>query len=83
MADAAVAAGATLLIWSSLPNVTKMTDGKMTGVKHFDSKANVEEYIRTLPIKAMFFMPGWFMQNHLEFGKPVLVSLIVPPPFMA
>ncbi len=41
---------------------------------HFDSKAKVEEYIRTLDIKTMFFMPGWFMQNHLHFMRPHKVS---------
>ncbi|KAK3166644.1 hypothetical protein OEA41_009769 [Lepraria neglecta] len=40
MADAAVAAGASLLIWSTLPNVTKMTDGTLTGVVQWDSKAD-------------------------------------------
>ena len=30
---------------------------------HFDSKADVEKYIRSLGIPASFFMPGWYMQN--------------------
>ena len=46
IADASVAAGATLIIWSSLPNVTEMTGGKLSNVHHFDSKAKVEAYIR-------------------------------------
>ena len=54
MADAAVAAGASLLIWSTLPNVTKMTDGTLTGVVQWDSKAYVETYIRGLPITSAF-----------------------------
>lgn len=70
IADAAVEAGAKQIIWSSLPSITKMTGGKITSMKHFDSKAEVETYIRTLDIKSMFFMPGWFMQNHLNFMKP-------------
>lgn len=73
IADAAVTAGTHLLIWSSLPNVTRMTSGQITGAKHFDSKAEVEVYIRGLPIKSMFFMPGWFMQNHLVHMRPELV----------
>ncbi|KEY69591.1 hypothetical protein S7711_06220 [Stachybotrys chartarum IBT 7711] len=68
MADAAVAAGVTQLIWSSLPSVTEMTHDKITVVEHFDSKAEVEAYIRTLEIKSMFYMPGWFMQNFLLPG---------------
>ncbi|RDW78320.1 hypothetical protein BP5796_06172 [Coleophoma crateriformis] len=61
IADAAVSAAASLLIWSSLPR---------TGVEHFDSKAIVEDHIRTLPIKSFYFMPGWFMQNFLVIMKP-------------
>ncbi|KAH8698471.1 NmrA-like family-domain-containing protein [Talaromyces proteolyticus] len=64
LADAAVAAGVTLFIWSSLPNVKKITNGKLTEVHHFDSKAEVEEYIRGLSFpSSVFFLPGWFMQN--------------------
>ncbi|KAI0376649.1 hypothetical protein F5Y04DRAFT_292477 [Hypomontagnella monticulosa] len=65
IADAAVEAGVKQIIWSSLPSVTKISGGKVTSMKHFDGKAEVETYIRTLDIKSVFFMPGWFMQNHL------------------
>lgn len=51
------------LIWSSLYNVTKLTSGKLSNVEHFDSKAEVEQYIRDLGIPATFFMPGFFMIN--------------------
>lgn len=34
MADAAVAAGAELIVWSSLPNVIEMSCGKLSKVKH-------------------------------------------------
>ena len=78
MADAAVAVGASLLIWSSLPNVTKMTVGKLSGVKHFDSKAEVETYIRDLPIKSVFYMPALYMQNMTSLFKPRPVSLTLP-----
>lgn len=40
-----------------------VTKGAFTGVEHFDSKAEVEKYIRTLPIPATFFMPGFYMSN--------------------
>ena len=83
MADAAVAEGVDLLIWSTLPNVTKMTEGKLTGVKHFDSKATVETYIRGLPIKSVFYMPAFYMQNMKNMFKPqtVRLSLSVPNQF--
>ncbi|KAJ5566746.1 NmrA-like family-domain-containing protein [Penicillium hispanicum] len=55
VADAAVAAGVSLLIRSSLPNVTQMTNGELTTVHYFDSKAEVEAYIRGLPIPSKVF----------------------------
>jgi hypothetical protein len=51
-----------------------MSNGEITAAKHFDSKAEVETYIRTLNIQSMFFMAGWYMQNNLGFMKPHLVS---------
>ncbi|KUJ20143.1 NmrA family transcriptional regulator [Mollisia scopiformis] len=70
VADAAVQAGVALLIWSSLPNITEITNGAVTTIHHFDSKAEVETYIRGLPITAAFFMAGWYMQNHKFLMPP-------------
>lgn len=44
-------------------DVNKLTSGKYPNVYHFDSKAHIEDYIRTLGIPASFFMPGFFMSN--------------------
>jgi uncharacterized protein YbjT (DUF2867 family) len=41
--------------------VDRITGGKYQHVEHFDSKAEVEDYIRALPIKSAFFAPGSFM----------------------
>ncbi|TAQ83308.1 hypothetical protein B7494_g8371 [Chlorociboria aeruginascens] len=38
------------LIWSSLPNITQITNNKLTAVVHFDGKAHVDDYIRSLSI---------------------------------
>ena len=62
IADEAVAAGAKYLIWSSQRSAEKITGGKLP-VPSFDTKAAVEEYIRTLPIGSAFFAPGAFMEN--------------------
>ena len=78
MADAAVAAGASLLIWSSLPHISKISNGKFTKVYHFDSKAEVEIYIRGLPIKSVFYMAGFYMQNFQTMFRPNIVSLLCP-----
>lgn len=63
LADLAVEAGAECLIFSSIFHAEKLSGGKLKNVIHFDAKAEVEEYIRGLPIKSAFFAPGSFMQN--------------------
>lgn len=51
-----------------------MTDGQLANVEHFDSKAEVEEYIRAIPTSklavATFFMPAFFMQNIKGMIRP-------------
>ena len=51
------------LIWSSLFNINKLSNGKYPNVYHFDSKADVEAYIRAENIPATFFLPGFYMSN--------------------
>ncbi|KAF1992516.1 NAD(P)-binding protein [Aulographum hederae CBS 113979] len=70
LADAAVAAGTTQLIFSSSSLVSSISSGKYVNVSQFDEKALVEVYIRTLPIKSAFFTPASFMQNLLTMAKP-------------
>ena len=47
-----------------------MTSGKFSHVAHFDSKARVEAYIRSIGIPATFFMPGYFMPNFDQVLMP-------------
>ncbi|KAF2685404.1 NAD(P)-binding protein [Lentithecium fluviatile CBS 122367] len=63
LADAAKEAGIEHLIWSSLPYVSKITDGKLHNLHHFDSKAMVEEYVNEIGVPASFVLPGYFMSN--------------------
>lgn len=70
-ADAAVAANVQYYIFSTLPHVERTSGGKYTKVAGFDSKAETEDYIRTLPMKSAFFAPGSFMQNWNGIMKPV------------
>ncbi|KAG0043001.1 hypothetical protein BGZ83_011949 [Gryganskiella cystojenkinii] len=70
MADEAVAAGAQYFIFSTSQNTSKISGGKYTGIDHFDAKAEVEEYIRTLPIKSAFFAPGAYMENFASIMAP-------------
>jgi uncharacterized protein YbjT (DUF2867 family) len=66
MADGCKEAGVERFIWSSLPNVSKVTNGKLTTVTHFDSKAKVEEYVESIGQPATFLMPGLFMNFGIQ-----------------
>jgi uncharacterized protein YbjT (DUF2867 family) len=70
VADAAVAAGVQYIIFSTLPHVERLSGGKYTKVAPFDAKAEVEDYIRTLPLKSSFFSPASFMQNFQRMMPP-------------
>ncbi|KAL2855964.1 hypothetical protein BJY01DRAFT_186634 [Aspergillus pseudoustus] len=61
VADAAVAAGVQFLIFSTCVHSVKLWDHGP--VDQFDVKAEIEEYIRALPLKSAFFAPGMFMSN--------------------
>lgn len=63
IADTAVHEGARYIIFSTLPGVNDLSDGKYHHVTPFDAKAKVEQYIRDLPIKSAFISLGFFMQN--------------------
>ncbi|KAL8897696.1 MAG: hypothetical protein Q9192_002450 [Flavoplaca navasiana] len=63
VADAAVAVGVPFLIYSTLPHAGNISGGKLRNMGHFDGKAEVEQYIRTLPLRSAFIAPGSFMSN--------------------
>jgi len=63
MADAAKEAGVEHFVFSSLLNITELSGGKLAHVTHFDSKAAVEAYTRSIGIPASFFLPGFYMSN--------------------
>ncbi|KAJ1958394.1 hypothetical protein IWQ62_004906 [Dispira parvispora] len=92
-ADAAKKVGVQHLVWSSLPNVAKTTSGKFTKVHHFDNKAKVEDYMRSLDLPLTVVRYGFYMSNMVEpagnvhrgsdgvyqIEFPVSGSTIVPP----
>jgi uncharacterized protein YbjT (DUF2867 family) len=71
LADAAVEAGVHHIIFSSLENVDKITDGKKFA-PHFTDKARVENYLRTLPVKSTFIYMAFFYTNLMEFYTPII-----------
>ncbi|KAK1624983.1 NmrA-like family protein [Colletotrichum phormii] len=63
IADASLEAGVEHFIFSSLLDINKLSKGILPDVYHFDSKAAVEEYIRTTSLPATFLLPGFYMAN--------------------
>lgn len=63
IADVAVEQGVQYFIFSTLPSIKNISEGRYTKCVPFDAKAAAEEYIRDLPIKSAFFCPGSFMEN--------------------
>lgn len=73
VADAALAAGVQHIIYSTAVHCQRLWPlGSSTPrpVDAFESKAEAEEYLRSLPIKTSFFAPGCFMQNFATFFAP-------------
>ncbi|KAI9878807.1 MAG: hypothetical protein M1830_010491 [Pleopsidium flavum] len=70
MADVAVAERVEYIIFSTLPHASTVSGGKYTKVTSFDAKAEIQEYILTLPIRSAFFAPGSFMQNFQQIMAP-------------
>ena len=68
-ADAAVEAGVQHIIFSSLENVERITEGRKWA-PHFTDKAKVEEYIRALPVASSFVHLAFFYTNLIEYYSP-------------
>jgi len=62
MVDIAKKLGIKLMIWSSLPNVKKLTEGRLL-VPQFTMKAMVEEYLKERKLDYIALMPGLFLSN--------------------
>ncbi|KAI4210945.1 MAG: hypothetical protein LQ351_006264 [Letrouitia transgressa] len=69
LADTAVAAGAKYFIYSTESHAGDISGGKYP-VDAYDAKADVEQYIRQLPIQSAFFAPATFMQNFAGMMAP-------------
>ncbi|KAI8932418.1 hypothetical protein NX059_010604 [Plenodomus lindquistii] len=58
------------LIFSSILDVTKTTNGRLTHVPHFDGKAEIEEYAKDSGVPGTFFLAGYFMSNLAMMIRP-------------
>ncbi|PWN89494.1 NmrA-domain-containing protein [Acaromyces ingoldii] len=71
--DASKAAGVAHLVWSSLPNATKVSGGQLKHIEHFDGKSEVEAYaeqVKGSDMAATYFMPAYFMSNLKSYVQP-------------
>lgn len=79
--DASKEVGVKHIIFSSLLNVTKITNGRLSHVVHFDGKAEIEDYIRASGIPGTFVLPGYYMTNYqqmLQKGEDGSYGLAYP-----
>ena len=67
VADLARESGVGHLVYSSLNG----TDAR-SGIPYYDSKARIEEHIRTLGVPATILRPVSFMDNFATYNRPVL-----------
>src|SRR5699024_1596072 len=52
---------------------------KETGIPHFDSKWEIEEYIRSLELPHTILRPVYFMTNWLGYGRAILNGRLPQP----
>ena len=70
--DACKKANVNHLIFSSLINTTKATEGRLAKISHFVGKAKIEDYIRQSGIPVVnFYLPGMFMSGFVGFIQKV------------
>jgi uncharacterized protein YbjT (DUF2867 family) len=67
--DAVAASGVEHFVFSSLPHAKEITEGKIE-VPHFDSKARLEEYTRSLGLSATFVHVAFYFENFLTYFPP-------------
>ncbi|KAJ5007991.1 NmrA-like family domain-containing protein 1 [Colletotrichum sp. SAR 10_66] len=62
--------GVKLLLISSELNATKVTNGKLTRVYHFDSKAGISDHARALGVPFVDIHAAGYMNNFTTFSRP-------------
>ncbi|KAJ1929575.1 hypothetical protein IWQ60_001062 [Tieghemiomyces parasiticus] len=63
VADAAQRAGVKHVVFSTLPDLRQLSSGKYSHVHHFNEKAEVAAYIKSLGLPATFMVYGYYMTN--------------------
>ncbi|OHE95998.1 hypothetical protein CORC01_08691 [Colletotrichum orchidophilum] len=70
LVEAAHKVGVKLLLISSAPNCTKATNGKLTKVYHFDSKAEIPDHARAVGVPFVDIHAAGYMNNFTTFTRP-------------
>ncbi|KAJ6555207.1 NAD(P)-binding protein [Mycena vulgaris] len=63
--DAAKAGGVSRIVWSGLPSVTELSEGRYKHVYHFDGKASVTAYARQSGVPFVDLQAGFYGANFL------------------
>ncbi|KZT59929.1 NAD(P)-binding protein [Calocera cornea HHB12733] len=74
IADACKANSVPLLVWTSLPSATELSNGKVTGMNMLDAKAEVDKYVKTIGQPTVILHTGSFTENLLNFGQLQRIS---------
>ncbi|KAJ7289518.1 hypothetical protein C8J57DRAFT_1445540 [Mycena rebaudengoi] len=69
LVDAAKEVGIKFLVWSTLPNATKISGGKYSKVYHYDNKAIIEEYLKASGVPCAAVGTAWFGENLWNLGS--------------
>lgn len=69
LVDAVAHANVEHFVFSTLPHVKKITHGELD-TPHFDIKAQLEEYARSLELNATFVHLAFYFENFLFFFPP-------------
>jgi len=82
LVDAAKEVGVKFFVWSSLPNASKLSNGKYTKILHLDYKAIVEEYLQGSGLPNATVYTGWFAENfwNYEAIKKTPTGYTIPVP---
>jgi uncharacterized protein YbjT (DUF2867 family) len=73
-ADAAGEAGVKHFVYTSVGGAERNT-----GIPHFDSKWEIEEYVRSLDLPATILRPVYFMNNWLAYKDTILDGRLPQP----
>ncbi|KAJ7105082.1 hypothetical protein C8R43DRAFT_1047148 [Mycena crocata] len=68
MVDAAKEVGVKFFVFSSVPSLSKISNGKYKNVLHYEQKAAVEAYLKSSGLPNASILLGGFLENYWKFG---------------